>query len=94
MNIEALLSVLALSSVAINFLHWRWHAGERFLYFPASGRLRAVFIVWSIAPLVAGIMFVTSFVPGVVFLAVSVCFLIGQGCYSIWSRHRQRRSVR
>ena len=91
--IETILACLFLSSVAVNFLHWRRQSGERFFYFPGSGWLRTAFVVWSIASAIAAASFLACLVPAVAFLLVSICFGIASELYSIWCRQTKRRQM-
>jgi hypothetical protein len=95
MNIETfvtiLLVVLCLGSAAVNFLHWRGRASERFVYFPTAGILRAANWAWIIASIVSALLFLLNVLPAVAFLAIGISWNVAAEFYSIWYRQAQRR---
>lgn len=93
MNIELILAGMVLGSIAVNILHWRGHGAGRLLHFPATGPLRALFIVWSIASGVVAALFLASVIPALAFFAVCVCLCIAEQAYSVWSRRRLRKAT-
>ena len=90
MNLPTILAIAVLASVAANALHWRGRSGERFLYYPQSGRLRLIFAAWTIGAVVMAILSLAGFIPSPAFLGVALGLTIGHELYSIARRQHQR----
>jgi hypothetical protein len=90
MNIATILAVAVLVSAAVNAIHWRGRKDERFLYHPQSGWLRVFFIAWTVATIVAAVLFLAGFIAVPAFLGVALGLTAAHQLYSIARRQYQR----
>jgi len=90
MNMPLILALIALGSMAVNVLDWRFRGNERFLYQPQSRRLRFIFNAWTISTGLVTVLFLEAVIPELAFLSVFLGLVVLHSLYSIVRRHRQR----
>jgi hypothetical protein len=90
MNIPTILAIAVLGSVAANLIHWRWRKDEHFNYQPQSAFLRFLFLAWTIATVVASVLFLVGTIPAPAFLGIAFGLTIAHELYSIARRQTHR----
>lgn len=93
MDIGLILAIAFLATVALNFAHWRFRGGERFLYFPKSGWFRLALTSWATITAISAAAVLLGWLPSLVFLLITIGFVTTQELYSICVRqmHSNRR---
>src|SRR5580704_876548 len=94
--IMKVLAGVVLASFVINFLHLGvlyTRRGEKFLYQPASGVLRVIYILWRVASVTLMILWLIPHpLSDDLCMIVVWGWLIFENTYSIYRRHLQRRN--